>query len=71
MKDLDRLQENLWQRVRDALFGLRYDPRPPNCKKLSTGAYRIRIGDYRAIYDVDDADISLSPRLTTSGTHDW
>lgn len=54
-KDLDRLQGDTFERVRDALNDLRQNPRPRGCVKLERiGAYRIRIGDYRAIYDVDD-----------------
>lgn len=55
-KDLDRLRGSTWERVRDALLALREDPRPPGCRKLPGGsdAYRIRIGEYRAVYDIDD-----------------
>jgi len=55
-KDLDRLRGATWERVRDAIPGLREEPRPPGCRKLRGGpdTYRIRIGDYRAVYDVDD-----------------
>lgn len=55
-KDLDRLRGATWERVRDAVLALRDDPRPRGCKKLrgGTDTYRIRIGDYRAVYDVDD-----------------
>ena len=55
-KDLDRLRGGTWERVRDALLGLREDPRPKGCSKLRGGGdtYRIRVGDYRAVYDVDD-----------------
>jgi mRNA interferase RelE/StbE len=32
-------------------------PRPPGCKKLVGGdkEWRIRIGDYRVVYEIDDA----------------
>lgn len=32
-------------------------PRPPGCKKLKGGdnEWRIRVGDYRIVYEVDDA----------------
>jgi len=35
---------------------LRDDPRPRGCKKLRGGedSYRIRIGEYRAVYAVDE-----------------
>ncbi len=56
-EDLDALQGSLWQRVREALLSLRANPRPPGCVKLRGvgGAYRLWVGDYRVIYEVDDA----------------
>jgi mRNA interferase RelE/StbE len=56
-KDLNRLQGATWERVRDALVALRDDPRPHGSKKMrgAEDSYRIRIGDYRAVYDVDDS----------------
>ena len=43
-------------RVAAALRELASDPRPAGCKKLvNAGAWRVRVGDYRIIYDIDDA----------------
>lgn len=43
-------------RIRDALRPLAADPRPPGCKKLrGHQGWRIRIGNYRAVYEIDDA----------------
>ena len=55
-RDLDRLTRDSWVRIRDALLSLADDPRPPGCRKLRGGnaTYRVRVGDYRALYDVDD-----------------
>jgi len=40
---------------KDKLLELEHDPRPPGCKKLrGRDAWRIRIGDYRAIYEIED-----------------
>ncbi len=58
-KDLDRLRGRTWERVRDALLALREDPRPRGCRKLRGGAYRIRVGNYRIIYDVHDDNESV------------
>ena len=35
---------------------LAINPRPPGCKKLRGGdkEWRIRVGDYRIVYEVDD-----------------
>lgn len=53
-RDLDRLRGATWERVRDALLMLTHTPRPKGCLKLRIGAWRIRIGDIRALYDIDD-----------------
>jgi mRNA interferase RelE/StbE len=39
----------------EAIRDLRTNPRPPGVRKL-TGrpAWRIRVGDYRVIYEIDD-----------------
>ena len=44
-----------YERMRDALEYLAEEPRPTGCKKLTgRSGWRIRSGDYRAIYDIDD-----------------
>lgn len=53
-RDLDRLRGATWARVRDVLLALARAPRPKGCIKLSTGAWRIRVGDIRVLYDIDD-----------------
>ena len=56
-RDLRRLPEGIRQRIVAALQGLANDPRPPGCVKLSgSDEWRIRVGDYRAIYHIDDTD---------------
>ena len=39
-----------------AITRLGSDPRPPGCKKLSGSArdWRIRVGDFRVLYEIDD-----------------
>jgi len=40
---------------------LGHDPRPAGCKKLKgRDAYRIRIGDYRAIYEIIDNKLIIT-----------
>ena len=43
-------------RVTAAIDALRYHPRPSGVRKLQghTGLYRIRVGQYRVIYEVND-----------------
>jgi len=46
------------QRVNNALLGLEDEPRPYGVTKLSStvNEWRIRIGDYRIIYEIDDEE---------------
>ena len=55
-KELDRLSGKLNARIFSRLESLAFDPRPPGCKKLKGGdnEWRLRIGDYRAVYTIDD-----------------
>ncbi len=42
-------------RLRGAIALLATNPRPPGAKKLQTrDAYRVRVGDYRIIYTIED-----------------
>jgi mRNA interferase RelE/StbE len=58
-KELDAIEpKKLRQRLVGSIEGLAGDPRPAGCEKLtgSVDLYRIRQGDYRAVYSVDDRD---------------
>jgi mRNA interferase RelE/StbE len=55
-RELERLQPATYERVRDAIRALGEVPRPPSCRKLSgRPGWRIRVGDYRVIYEIDDS----------------
>lgn len=56
-RDLRRLSAEIHDRIIRAIQGLVRNPRPPGCRKL-TGTendWRIRVGDYRVVYDIEDA----------------
>jgi mRNA interferase RelE/StbE len=56
-RDLGSFSARLHDRVIAAMQTLGKNPRPPGCRKL-TGTdndWRIRVGDYRVIYEIDDA----------------
>ena len=55
-KDLDKLEVSAFERILKKLRALSCDARPTGCLKL-TGeeGYRIRVGDHRLLYRVDDA----------------
>ena len=55
-RDFRSLERATQQRLRGKIDRLEEDPRPRGCEKL-TGAddlYRIRVGDYRIVYQVRD-----------------
>jgi mRNA interferase RelE/StbE len=55
-RDLDRLPSDIFTRVQSALLNLAKQPRPPGCRKLtgSQNDWRVRVGDYRIVYAIDD-----------------
>lgn len=54
-KELAQLPVGDYERVRDAIFALAQDPRPQGCLKLTgRSGWRLRIGEYRVIYEIDD-----------------
>jgi mRNA interferase RelE/StbE len=60
-KQIDKLDRQVARRIVAAIERLAHDPRPPGCKQL-TGhpGYRVRVGDYRVTYLVDDAATVVS-----------
>jgi len=42
------------RRIRDRIEALSENPRPAGCLQLYENVYRIRVGAYRIIYQVDD-----------------
>lgn len=55
-KQLDRLPDQVYHRILKKIRLLAEDPRPAGALKLKgiEAEYRIRIGDYRLRYKVDD-----------------
>jgi mRNA interferase RelE/StbE len=55
--ELAALPTEAYQRVKAAIFKLSENPRPSGCRKLSgREGWRIRIGSYRVIYELNDAE---------------
>jgi mRNA interferase RelE/StbE len=56
-KDLDRLDRPVLERIWEAIRTLEQNPRPPAARKLrhpAIGEFRLRVGDWRVFYDVDE-----------------
>ncbi len=61
-KELERLSAKLIERIFPKLEALGDEPRPVGCKKLKGGQqeWRIRVGDYRVVYTIEDAKLRVS-----------
>lgn len=54
--ELGRIPKKDLRRVVERIRSLGDEPRPQGCEKLSAQErYRIRQGDYRVVYSIDDA----------------
>lgn len=61
-KEIDVLDDALFTRLDRKILALALDPRPAGCKKLRgyKDQWRIRIGDWRVLYVIDDAAKQVS-----------
>ena len=61
-RDLEKLKGRIrmqdFERLRNAVRSLAEEPRPQGVRKIrgAEKAYRIRVGNYRVVYDVYDSD---------------
>jgi len=60
-KQLDRLNDPTATRIADGIEGLECEPPEGDIKPLkgSGNAFRLRIGDYRILYEVEDNHIKV------------
>lgn len=60
-KQLDALPNDVYNRIAEKIEQLAEDPRPDGVVKMkgSDHEYRIRIGDYRVRYEIDDKELII------------
>jgi mRNA interferase RelE/StbE len=60
-RQLKRLRGAVLARVANAIDGLASNPRPAGCLKLADeeNLWRVRVGPYRVIYQIDDDALRL------------
>ena len=60
-RQFQRLEASIQRRIGTAIDGLIQNPRPPGAKKLkgAQDLWRIRIGDYRVIHQIHDAQLLI------------
>ena len=63
-KELSKLPAQVISRIVPVLQSLEKDPRPVGCKKLKgfKNLWRVRVGNYRIIYAVDDVILLVDVR---------
>ena len=60
---LEKLPGRYRERVEQRIDALATDPRPPQSKRLvgaNPNAYRLRQGNYRIVYEVDDEALEVT-----------
>jgi mRNA interferase RelE/StbE len=61
-KQLDAVPKNVYRNIRSRIDNLAYNPRPDGCLKMKGVKgfyYRIRVGDYRVIYTIEDNILTI------------
>ena len=57
-KEIEALPKHDRRRIVAKIASLSSDPRPPGCEKLSGhDQYRLRQGNYRILYEIQDRDL--------------
>ena len=64
-KELEGLPQQVLTRIADKIDGLAADPRPSGARKLrgADDLWRVRVGDYRIVYAVDDDAATVEIRV--------
>ena len=56
-KQLDKIPKTIYLKIYDRIKSLTNNPRPQGCVKLTDKeSYRIRIGDFRVLYEINEKD---------------
>ncbi|MFC1937998.1 type II toxin-antitoxin system RelE/ParE family toxin [Chloroflexota bacterium] len=68
-RQIRRLPTQTQERVNRTIARLAENPRPPGAKKLTArDGYRVRVGDYRVLYQVNDgAKVVIIYRVMARG----
>jgi mRNA interferase RelE/StbE len=57
-KEIEALPKQELRRIVAKIMSLSRDPRPPGCEKLpGHDQYRLRRGNYRILYEIQDLDL--------------
>lgn len=55
-REMDRLPADRFEQIASHIRALAATPRPPGCRKIvgSVSDWRIRVGAFRVVYEIDD-----------------
>ena len=61
-REIRKLDPQIRRRILGGVADLEHDPRPHGCRKLAgyDNAWRIRVGDYRVLYEVTDEQVLVT-----------
>ncbi len=60
LQALEKISDPDYSRIKTAIYALSGNPRPNGCKKLKGRlGYRIRVGNYRVVYEIYDAQLMI------------
>lgn len=61
-REIRTLDPQIRRRILAGVADLEHDPRPHGCRKLAgyDNAWRIRVGDYRVLYEVIDEQVLVT-----------
>jgi mRNA interferase RelE/StbE len=62
-KQLEKLPQSIHNKIIENIIILQENPRPTNSLKMKNNeGYRLKIGDYRVLYDIDDKTLLITLR---------
>lgn len=60
VKQLQKIPQRYYSKIKITINNLANDPRPVGCLKLKgREGYRVRVGDYRIIYEIKDQQLKI------------
>lgn len=58
---MEKFPTEVYNRIDRTILDLAADPHPPGCRKLQgEDGWRIRVGDYRILYEIDEDERTVT-----------